>query len=140
MEGLYMAIKFLLIAGLYLFLWRVLCILCTDLRETNSKGSPRPPTPFKLVVMGEDNAEGEEVYLTKPKFLLGRDDSCDFILKDEYASKIHAKIILQRRSAWLEDLHSTNGTYVNGELVTSKVMLKDGDLVKVGATILRFRE
>jgi pSer/pThr/pTyr-binding forkhead associated (FHA) protein len=135
-----MAIKFLLIAGLYLFLWRILCVLRRDLKETNSKGSPRPPTPSKLVVIGEDNAEGEEVYLTKPRFLLGRDGSCDLILKDEYASKIHARIILQRRGVWLEDLHSTNGTYINGELVTAKVMLKDGDLVKVGATILRFRE
>jgi FHA domain len=56
---------------------------------------------------------------------------------DEFASARHARIDQRPDGVWVEDLGSTNGTFVNGERVTSRRRLQPGDVLRVGATELR---
>jgi pSer/pThr/pTyr-binding forkhead associated (FHA) protein len=55
---------------------------------------------------------------------------------DSYASQLHARIFRKDGRLWLEDLGSTNGTYLNAKAVTSPVALRRGDRVQVGRTVL----
>jgi pSer/pThr/pTyr-binding forkhead associated (FHA) protein len=67
---------------------------------------------------------------------IGRSLMCDIpIAEDVYASTVHAKVTSDGTTLSIEDLHSTNGTYVNTERVVVPVKLSRGDLVQIGGTI-----
>lgn len=72
--------------------------------------------------------------------VLGRDLSADVVLTDPSGqlSRRHARIVIRGTEAVLEDLMSTNGTFVNGERLDGRRRLHDGDLLQVGDTELRF--
>jgi pSer/pThr/pTyr-binding forkhead associated (FHA) protein len=71
-------------------------------------------------------------------YVLGRDDA-DLALKDKKVSRRHAEIGLYGPEAFIvRDLASTNGTRVNGKRVADRQKLKNGDLIQVGDTALRF--
>lgn len=70
--------------------------------------------------------------------LVGRDDTADIkIEQDNRISRKHAIIALKEGSAYVLDLHSTNGTYLNGEKIDGKVVIKDGDTIRIGKTQLK---
>jgi diguanylate cyclase (GGDEF)-like protein len=70
---------------------------------------------------------------------IGRDSSADIRLIDEWASRVHARVVPEGETVGIEDLDSTNGTMVNGERVTSRRELHDGDIVSVGSVcVLKF--
>ena len=69
---------------------------------------------------------------------LGRDHDCTVRLDgDEFASARHARIDPRPDGVWVEDLGSTNGTFVNGARITSQRLLQPGDVLRVGETELR---
>jgi S1-C subfamily serine protease len=69
--------------------------------------------------------------------VLGRDDGCDVVLDDEKASRRHARLSVgQDGTVTAEDLGSTNGTYVRGELISGPVTLRPGDSLTIGDTVL----
>lgn len=81
---------------------------------------------YKLVAI-----DSEKVFdLGKNETLIGRDPECDIILTDGYPSRRHAKIVYSDNNVILEDLNSTNGTYVNNRRVEGAVGLKEGDIVR----------
>lgn len=71
--------------------------------------------------------------------LIGRQDRCDFTVADATISRQHARIERRADGYYLEDLHSRNGTTVNGAPVTGEVQLNDGDIVHLHTTALVFR-
>ncbi len=78
--------------------------------------------PFKI----------QEHYYIGNETTLGRDDSNDIVIKDKFISKNHMRIIKEDGIYYIEDLGSANGTYLNGELITDAIELKDKDLIDVG--------
>ena len=70
---------------------------------------------------------------------IGRQPTCDFPIDQESVSRRHARIVWTSQHWHVVDLGSTNGTYVNDELVTDRV-LRDGDQIKIGRSILKFLE
>ena len=68
---------------------------------------------------------------------IGRDDEADLSLNDDSVSRFHCEIVFIETGWFITDLGSTNGTYVSGHPV-DRAPLRDGDLVKVGATIFKF--
>ena len=87
----------------------------------------RSPTLFKL------RFDGHEVWLTPGRFTIGRSSGCHVVLDDPLVSRKHARIVVTRQGATIEDLHSINGVYVNGEpLLGEPRGLEDGDEVVVG--------
>jgi pSer/pThr/pTyr-binding forkhead associated (FHA) protein len=69
---------------------------------------------------------------------MGRDAENSVVLGDQQISKQHAAITTHGGSYWIEDLESRNGVYVNGKRVKERQQLSDGNLIKLGSTILRF--
>ena len=71
--------------------------------------------------------------------VLGRSSSADIVLKsDDFASGSHARLTRHAGLLYIEDTESTNGTYVNGKLVTEPTKVTVGDVVRIGKTLMRF--
>src|SRR5450432_2638742 len=82
---------------------------------------------------------GQLFKVQKGQLVIGRSPHVELRLDDDGISRNHARIRSETNRAWIEDMESRNGTFVNGERITSAVELKDGDKVQVGrGTVLRF--
>lgn len=77
--------------------------------------------------------------LSEGKIMIGRDEHCDIYLDDEAVSRHHVRVFTLMGDAFLEDLGSSNGTFVNGKL-TQKCALNDGDVIQIGEKELRFSQ
>jgi FHA domain len=100
-------------------------------------GLPEPARPARFVVLeGPGLRKGSTFDVSAPT-VVGRDPDSGIALDgDEFASGRHARIEARTDGVWIEDLGSTNGTFVNGERVTAE-RLSPGDVVRVGQTELR---
>jgi len=96
----------------------------------------------RLVVQRSPSLEeGDEFQLNSAPVTVGRGGQNDLVLEgDEFASARHARIEVRGDGAWVQDLDSTNGTFVNGARVTGAQRLGAGDVVRVGETDLRVEE
>src|SRR6188472_2332043 len=84
--------------------------------------------------------QGQAADVAGERFLVGRGSDCDLTLADTEASRRHALLRPQADgSVVLEDLGSTNGTYVNGQRISGPVTLRGGERVRIGETELNFR-
>lgn len=72
-------------------------------------------------------------------FVIGRVAGCDLVIDDSKASRRHARLVVEAGVAEVEDLGSSNGTRLNDKPVTRRV-LRDGDRIQIGATVLVYRE
>jgi FHA domain len=85
--------------------------------------------------------EGDEFPLNSAPVTVGRGGQNDLVLTgDEFASARHARIEMHGDGAWVQDLDSTNGTYVNGSRVAGAQRLGAGDVLRVGETDLLVEE
>lgn len=77
------------------------------------------------------------VYELGDELTVGRAGGCQIALTDDtYASQLHARIFRKDGRVWLEDLGSTNGTYLNAKAVSAPVALRRGDRLQIGRTVL----
>ncbi|MCU7804717.1 MAG: FHA domain-containing protein [Candidatus Thiodiazotropha sp. (ex Lucinoma annulata)] len=90
----------------------------------------------KLVVMSDDGSP-QEFPLIEKRLLIGRDESCKICLRDRSVSRHHATLMRVFRGFSVEDEQSTNGTKVNGTVITKR-FLKHGDLIEVGKYRMRY--
>jgi pSer/pThr/pTyr-binding forkhead associated (FHA) protein len=75
-----------------------------------------------------------DMELGSGSLLIGRLPECDVLLVDGLVSRMHARISVQADSVVVEDLHSTNGVYVNGVRVGHSTVLRDGDRILIGTS------
>jgi hypothetical protein len=150
-EEALLVLKILFLVLLYLFIWRIVRTASRDVRLPQESfvlapGSvpglaeqPRIEAGKLVVVKSPALAEGDERILDSAPLTLGRSSRNDVDLgRDEYASSDHARIEPRRDGVWLQDVGSTNGTYLNGTRVTKAKRLSPGDVVRIGETELRY--
>jgi len=130
------AVRLLFLALLYIFLARVVRSLLRDLRA-----AAREPGASlgRLVVLdspGGDPEQGRSFDLDAIT-TLGRDVNNAIVVDDPFASAEHAVLTYRGRSWYVEDLGSTNGTFVNGRAVASVAPLGFGDEVSIGQVRMR---
>lgn len=75
--------------------------------------------------------------LRPPEVVIGRGLECDFRIRARAVSRRHCRIVFYPTHVAIEDLNSTNGTFVNGQRVTAGVALKSGDIIRVGTAVFR---
>lgn len=90
----------------------------------------------KLVVASGKSA-GRTISIKRNKLLIGRAEECDVRPLSEEVSRRHCAVIVGPADAWVEDLGSRNGTFVNGTRITEKTKLGDGDMIRVGSLELK---
>jgi hypothetical protein len=150
-EEALVVLKILFLVLLYLFIWRIVRTASRDLRLPQESfvlapGSipglgeqPQVEAGKIVVVKSPALSEGDEWELDASPLTLGRGSRNDVELKrDEYASSTHARFEPRRDGVWLEDVGSTNGTYLNGIRLTRPKRLTPGDIVRIGETELRY--
>jgi pSer/pThr/pTyr-binding forkhead associated (FHA) protein len=135
---------------LYLFIWRIVRSVAKDLRlpqesfvlapqQAAAAGLGRAHTGLLVVLASPALDPGTERELDSSAVTLGRSAENDLVLDtDEFASVNHARIEPRRDGVWLEDLDSTNGTFLNGVKLTRPRKLTPGDVIRVGETDLRY--
>jgi len=152
------ALKFGFLAVLYLFLLWVARSARRDLGGGSAREAvvPAPPDAtgmFSASTLGSvdygarsprlvvERAPGHEpgmIYDLDGDLVLGRGDSAEIRLEDPFASSRHARIYEQGNSVVVEDLGSTNGTYLNEELLETPRPLHPGDRVRIGDSEFAF--
>lgn len=90
----------------------------------------------KLIVASGKSA-GRAIAIKRNKLLIGRAEECDVRPLSEEVSRRHCAVIVGPADAWVEDLGSRNGTFVNGTRIEARTKLADGDLIRVGSLELR---
>lgn len=93
------------------------------------------PADARLVMLAGPNT-GREYELGKEITLVGRDESCDILIADVEVSRQHARITRTPRGYVLEDLGSTNSTFIDGERVTAPHLLQPGDRISLSETVM----
>ncbi|MBN1428368.1 MAG: FHA domain-containing protein [Anaerolineae bacterium] len=83
---------------------------------------------------------GQEHLLSNETTTIGRAAECDIVITSKRVSREHARIIRQGRSLLLEDLGSTNSTFLNDEHVLAPVELVDGDQIAIGEVVLTIHD
>lgn len=98
--------------------------------------SPTKPRQFALRFISGKYQGGEFPIAADREFIIGRANDLDVVLVEDMVSRKHARIMLQGDALFIEDLGSTNGTFVNGEKI-KRARLKEGDRVLIGTSIVR---
>jgi pSer/pThr/pTyr-binding forkhead associated (FHA) protein len=144
------ALKYGLFALLFLFIWRSMRWVVRGLSVAEAptaaerggrRREPRPtlpPGPSTLLVQGQGDAKPRTVRLSA-SMTVGRAPECELRLDDTYTSQQHARLFAKNNSWFVEDLGSTNGTFVNDQKLAAPAMLQPGDKVRVGQTLLELR-
>ena len=92
----------------------------------------------RLVVVSAPGMREGESWDLDADLLLGRGTAAHVVLNDSYSSSRHARLVPQGDAVVLEDLGSTNGTYLNGEPLTGPQPLHDGDRIRIGDSEFSF--
>lgn len=124
---------------LYFFLWQVLQIVARDLRGSTATGAAPASPHGSLVIVnaGQTGLPVGKAFPLSPVTTIGRSTECDVALNDNFLSTEHARLELRGDEWLLEDLNSTNGTFVNGFEVRGAVGLNDGDSIRIGRIELK---
>jgi FHA domain len=148
-EEALLVLKLAFLVLLYLFIWRIVRSAARDVRMPQESFILAPSQAAELAALRDSGrlvvvrspalSEGDELTLNSSALLLGRGSDNDVNLgRDEYASSKHARVEPRRDGVWVEDVGSTNGTYLNGIRLTNAKRLAPGDVVRIGETELRY--
>jgi len=155
------AVKYGLLALLWLFVVVAFRTVRSDLYGTPASSRPAAPTPpvaaaprvppppregrpkrrsvARTLVVTEGSLAGTTVGLGGAPVTLGRADDSTLVLTDDYASSRHARLVPGETAWMVEDLGSTNGTYLNGAKVVRPTPVPVGAPIRIGKTVLELR-
>ena len=151
-------LKLCLLALLYLFFLRVLRAVWTEVNPPKAAAVPKgravavaaPPkqrsqrsrrkqaVPTRLVVVEPPGRAGAAFPLG-PDLAVGRAPGCNLVFDEQYVSQVHTRVFTRDGSVFVEDLGSTNGTWVNGSRAVGQRPARLGDRIQVGNVVMEVR-
>ncbi|NLP42259.1 MAG: FHA domain-containing protein [Veillonellaceae bacterium] len=142
-------LQYCLIALVYYFLFMIIKAIYRDLASSkhnieltktiHTESQPLDVSKSRLVVI-----DSKHIALQSNSFNLdettsiGRGGTNDIVIDDKFVSYEHACITYYKNGHWLSDLNSTNHTYLNGKAIAGEILLKDGDVLKIGAVTFKY--
>lgn len=153
-ESLLTIFKFFVLALLYLFFFRVLKAVWTELREPAAAVAGAPaaaPTRETRGTRRSKKGPGTRLDVVEPaervgvsyelgdELTVGRAAGCHISLDDTYVSQLHARVFRRDGQVMVEDLGSTNGTYLNRRRVEGPMVMRRSDRLQVGQTVMELR-
>ena len=147
-------LKVVFLALLYFFIYRAIRSAVVDLRAPAratagaAPGRPRAKEPGRpaqkgkpprTVVVTDDKGAKVGTHQLDGQLQIGRAEACQIRLSDTYVSQFHARLFSRDGSWFVEDLGSTNGTYLNQRRVTGTAEIRAGDRLRMGKTTLELR-
>jgi pSer/pThr/pTyr-binding forkhead associated (FHA) protein len=159
-EQLLTVLKLCLLALLYLFFLRVLRAVWTEVNPPKAAATPKgqvavaaaprarsqrsqrsrrkAAVPTRLVVVEPTTRAGSEFPLGAD-LTVGRAPGCNLVFDEQYVSQVHTRIFLRDGAVFVEDLGSTNGTWVNGARAVGQMPARLGDRIQVGNVVMEVR-
>ncbi len=138
-------LRYFLLGLLWLFFLYAARMVYVEMRRSKAEKPATVPAPplgtdrsvsLKFKVLDPPQRRGR-IFELGEEVTVGRSPGCAVSLEDDtFTSSVHARVYLRNGELWLEDLGSTNGTFLNDERVDSPERLQRGDRVKIGSTIL----
>ncbi|MDO4665544.1 MAG: FHA domain-containing protein [Actinomycetaceae bacterium] len=105
-------------------------------RREERKGKKNPAAHPTHLLVTEGSLVGTTMPLGASAIVIGRSPSCTLVIDDSYASSTHARIFRDQDTWYVEDMRSTNGTFVDGERITSARKVGPGITIRIGQTCL----
>jgi pSer/pThr/pTyr-binding forkhead associated (FHA) protein len=156
-EPLAVALKFGFLAVLYLFLFWVARSAMRDMTRHEETVPAEPVEPARpgrdqrgrglqagvqprLEVVAAMGHEPGTVFDLSEGATMGRSDSADILVNDPFASSAHARVFQRGEFMYIEDMGSTNGTYLNGRQLRTAERLKMADTIRIGDSEYRYQE
>lgn len=153
-QALLRPLQWLVVVIIFLFFLRVARAVWVEVRPAGPRqtraerragreedGARQPPRRKKRQLFLEVVEPGElagQVHDLDDELTVGRSPGCGVpTTYDVYSSSVHARLYRRSNQLWVEDLGSTNGTYVNSERITKPTKLGKGDLLQVGGTVFQ---
>jgi pSer/pThr/pTyr-binding forkhead associated (FHA) protein len=137
------ALELAFIVLLYLFLLWIARSALKDLRRPPSDrtdGAAAPSRPGLLVVERGGGLSAGAAFPLNGTVTIGRSPRADISIEDPFASGRHARVYARDGTFYVEDMGSTNGTYLNGARVAAEEALRPTDVIRIGDTELRYEE
>lgn len=143
-------LKYFFLIVLYIFVARAVRAVYIELRgaspATNQPASApaRAPArrgkkaPKHIAIIEGAMDRGKSLEL-KDELTIGRSNKCNIVLGDSYVSQVHARVFQRGDAYVVEDLGSTNGTYLNGKRLLAPAEVQRGDRIKMGKTVLELK-
>jgi pSer/pThr/pTyr-binding forkhead associated (FHA) protein len=131
---LILILRYLLMILLYLFLGWAIYTLWRDLRFQSQVVTTQKIPRITLTL--ESDVDNSPRVFNKPELIIGRDPECDLCVPDEVVSSRHARLIYRYMQWWVEDLQSTNGTFLNDQRVETATVIIKGDELRIGRQIV----
>jgi predicted component of type VI protein secretion system len=127
-----------LAVALYFFLWWVLQTVWQELRQQGTLLAAQKKPRIDIDAKTEDGRE-YTYHFQQAEIVIGRAANCDISLADDTLSSHHARISHHHAQWWLEDLGSTNGTFLNKVQISVPTVIISEDQLQCGNTVFNFR-
>ena len=126
---------------LYVIIYYALKIMYKDVKNGGKKRrTPVAKGNYGLEIINSGNSKDLKdgsIIPIRSDLTIGRKDENSIVLCDQHVSGNHAKIIVRNDTLFIEDLNSTNGTYLNGKKISGKMKLTNKDELKVGTSVFK---
>ena len=126
---------------LYVIIYYALKIMYKDVKNGGKKRrTPVARGNYGLEIINPGNGKGLKsgsIIPIRSDLTIGRKDDNSIVLSDQHVSGNHAKIVVRNDSLFIEDLNSTNGTYLNRNKISSKMKLSNKDEIKIGTAVFK---
>ena len=146
-ESLLTVLKLCFLALLYLFFLRAIRVVWTSMSPAVAAPAPAPAAsgrktrkaastaPLHLKVLEPTSMKGQIADLAN-EVTIGRASTCTLTIEDTFISQLHARVFYDNGQVFVEDLGSTNGTFLNRKKVTSATPVRRGDRIQTGKAIM----
>jgi pSer/pThr/pTyr-binding forkhead associated (FHA) protein len=141
-----LALRVVFIVLVYFFLYQIARVTIRELvtignaTSGSAASSPVLPDPSSAleIIDPAESSYAPGVHLPLEHYTtVGRRDDNSMVIDDGFISGAHAEVIFDHGAWWLQDLNSTNGTFVNNQPIQGRIRLTDGDIVQFGRVRLR---
>lgn len=130
---LVLILRALFALSLFAFLGWAIFVLWRDQQKAIKESSEYRISPIHLKII----ESGLEYTFVQPEFFIGRETQTDLQIPDETLSAVHARIFYKNGQWMIEDLQSTNGTFLNDERLSTPSVLVDGDQLTCGGVLVQ---
>ena len=126
-----LVLRFALAISLYMFLGWSMLTMWRDLKQQGKLLSDQKKPGISITIKPESGRD-RQILFSQPEIVIGRHANCDISFHDEALSAQHARITFHHGQWWLEDLNSTNGTFLNGRRLLTPAVVISEDAFKCG--------
>ena len=136
MSGIiFLLLRAILALALFAFLGIAILTIWRDLQKTSALLTTRQTPVLQLLRLDFEGETYKEFNI--PIITIGRESNCEYILSDETVSSHHARLSFHHKQWWVEDLNSTNGSFLNNDPITVPTVVISGDELRVGKISLQ---